>query len=100
MQQQRGLQQAELAKLVGARPSMISVIEHERRGPSLSTAARLADALDVTLDYLTGRTPEAGPPSTSRPSGPDPLTARIKTLEQFRDDVENLAKQARAKRGD
>ena len=51
---QAGLYQGDLASLVGVVPSAISHYENAQREPSLSTALRLAQALDTTLDTLCG----------------------------------------------
>jgi transcriptional regulator with XRE-family HTH domain len=48
-----GLSQAELAERVGGSDArQISRYEHGRITPSLDVAVRLAEALDVSLDYL------------------------------------------------
>jgi transcriptional regulator with XRE-family HTH domain len=51
----RNLSQAELAEKAGLQPSAISHFEGENRSPSFDNLKRLADALDVTTDYLVGR---------------------------------------------
>jgi transcriptional regulator with XRE-family HTH domain len=58
----RGLSQAELAEKTGLQPSAVSHFESESRSPSFDNLKRLADALDVTTDYLIGR---ADSPSVS-----------------------------------
>lgn len=52
---QRGLNQAELSKRSGLQGSAISHFETGTRKPSFDNLRRLADALDVTTDYLLGR---------------------------------------------
>lgn len=47
--------QADLAKATGLQPAAISHFERGQRLPSLPNAVRLADALRVSLDWLTGR---------------------------------------------
>lgn len=59
----RGLSQAELAKRAGLQDSAISHFETGTRKPSFDNLRRLADALDVTTDYLLGRTSDAGRPA-------------------------------------
>ena len=50
------LTQEDLAKALGFTPQHISVIEQDKRGPSLLSLARLAEELGVTIDYLiTGK---------------------------------------------
>jgi transcriptional regulator with XRE-family HTH domain len=57
----RGLSQTELAAKAGLPPSSVSHFESGARKPSFDNLKRLAAALDVTTDYLLGRTdtPEA-----------------------------------------
>jgi transcriptional regulator with XRE-family HTH domain len=51
----RDLSQSELAKRTGLQASAISHFENKQRKPSFDNLRRLADALDVTTDYLVGR---------------------------------------------
>ena len=51
----RKLNQGELATRAGLQPSAISHFETGTRKPSFDNLKRLADALDVTTDYLLGR---------------------------------------------
>lgn len=53
--EQRGLDQGELADRAGLHGSAISHFETGTRKPSFDNLRRLADALDVTTDYLLGR---------------------------------------------
>ena len=50
-----GVTQAELAKLAGLQESWISHFEVGRRKPSVGNLLKLSDALDVSADYLLGR---------------------------------------------
>ena len=52
----RGLNQSELAGLAGLPPSSIAHFEANSRKPSFYTLRKLANALEVTTDYLLGRT--------------------------------------------
>src|SRR5215831_4298497 len=54
----RGLNQGDLAKRAGLQASAISHFETGTRKPSFDNLRRLADALDVTTDYLLGRVTE------------------------------------------
>jgi len=54
----RGLSQSELAVRSGLQPSAISHFETGARKPSFDNLRLLADALDVTTDYLLGRVAE------------------------------------------
>ena len=51
----RGLNQGDLASRAGLQASAISHFETGTRKPSFDNLRRLADALDVTTDYLLGR---------------------------------------------
>lgn len=51
----RGLSQGALADKAGLQPSAISHFETGTRKPSFDNLRRLADALEVTTDYLLGR---------------------------------------------
>lgn len=57
----RGLSQAQLAAKAGLPPASISHFESGPRKPSFDNLKSIASALDVTTDYLLGRsnTPEA-----------------------------------------
>ena len=50
-----GITQKELAERINVAPSSLSAYEQKGKYPSLDVAARLADALDVSVDYLCGR---------------------------------------------
>ena len=48
--------QQQLGEAIGVTPQHISVIEQDKRSPSLSSLAKLAEDLGVTVDYLvTGK---------------------------------------------
>ncbi|MCD6391193.1 MAG: helix-turn-helix transcriptional regulator [Dehalococcoidia bacterium] len=48
--------QKELAEAIGVTPQHISAVEQDKRDPSLSSLAKLAEELGVTIDYLvTGK---------------------------------------------
>lgn len=54
----RKLSQGDLAGRTGLQPSAISHFETGRRSPSFENLRRLADALQVTTDFLLGRSDE------------------------------------------
>ncbi|MCZ6624415.1 MAG: helix-turn-helix transcriptional regulator [Deltaproteobacteria bacterium] len=56
----RGLSQDELANRAKLQPSAVSHFETGTRKPSFDNLKRLADALEVTVDYLMGRTNTPG----------------------------------------
>lgn len=50
------LTQEDLAQALGLTPQHISGIEQDKRNPSLSSLAKLAEELGITVDYLiTGK---------------------------------------------
>ena len=55
----RGLKQAELARKLGVSRSIVCCWESGKRTPSLDQAARLAQALECTLDDLVNLTNSA-----------------------------------------
>ena len=57
----RGLSQQELAERVSLHRDMISHLEGGKRNPSVDTLKLLAGGLDVTTDFLLGRTDDMQP---------------------------------------
>ena len=56
--ERRNLKQSELAERAELQAAAVSHFETGRRAPSFENLRRLADALNVTTDYLIGRTNE------------------------------------------
>lgn len=54
------MSQSDLASKSGLQPSAISHFETGNRSPSFDNLKRLADALNVTTDYLLGRSEQPG----------------------------------------
>jgi transcriptional regulator with XRE-family HTH domain len=54
----RALSQTELAQKAGLQPAAIGHFERNRRKPSFANVRALAKALNVSSDYLLGRTPD------------------------------------------
>ncbi len=52
----KNLSQEELAKMVGIISVTIGRYERDEIKPSVDVASKIADALEVSLDYLTGKT--------------------------------------------
>lgn len=65
----RSMSQADLADRAGLPPSAISHYETGTRRPSFTNLRRLAEAMEVTTDYLIGR--------TKRPNGADASDDRL-----------------------
>lgn len=51
----RGMTSQRLSELIGINEMSLNHIECGIRGPSLKTMVGIADTLEVSLDYLTGR---------------------------------------------
>ena len=60
LRQERGLSQAQLARLSGIPKGTLLQWEYGLRTPLLDAAVKLADALGITLDALAGRTRPVG----------------------------------------
>ena len=56
LRKNKGLNRTELGKIVGTSGAVIGRYESEEITPSVEIAKKIADALDVSLDYLTGST--------------------------------------------
>ena len=61
----RGLGQPDVARRSGIQASAISHFETGKRKPSFDNLRRLAQALDVTTDFLIGRADEIGSTGTA-----------------------------------
>lgn len=94
----RGYNQDELAKKAGMPASSIAHFETGTRKPSFDSLRRLANALEITTDYLLGRVED---PELSKDG--DPLFRDIGKLsgndrEIAKDFLEMLARRASAKK--
>lgn len=54
VRKQKKMSQAELGKRSGINGDIVGKYEREEMKPSIETAKKLADALEVSLDYLVG----------------------------------------------
>jgi transcriptional regulator with XRE-family HTH domain len=61
----RGLTQVEVQQRSGIAPTALSHMEHGHREPSLANLRALAQALDVSADYLLGLQDQPSRPSSS-----------------------------------
>jgi len=52
----KGMSQEELAEQLGTKGPAIGRYERDEMKPSIEAAARMADILNVSLDYLVGKT--------------------------------------------
>lgn len=86
----RNLSQSELADRADLQPSAVSHFETGRRAPSFDNLKRLADALDVTTDYLLGRVDE--PKATTRTAAGPTVDKLFRNAEKMsQDDLQTLA---------
>jgi transcriptional regulator with XRE-family HTH domain len=95
----RGLSQTQLAANAGLPASSVSHFESGARKPSFDNLKRLASALDVTTDYLLGRsdTPDASATAGRLHRDMHKLSADdLKLTEQF---VEMLLRRDQDKKG-
>lgn len=56
LRKKKGLSQADLGKAVGTSGDIIGRYERDEVKPSIEVAVKIADALDISLDYLVGKT--------------------------------------------
>jgi transcriptional regulator with XRE-family HTH domain len=90
--------QSELADRAGLPPSSIAHFESGSRKPSFDTLRRLANALEVTTDYLLGRVDTPGLAEAGDPLYRDigKLTGRDREI--AKDFLEMLAKKTEERR--
>ncbi len=93
----RDLNQGELARRAGLQASAVSHFETGARKPSFDNLKRLADALDITTDYLLGRVRDP-----AGLAGADKLHRHLERLRGEDRDIaehliETLARRARAR---
>lgn len=55
IRKEKGLSQDQLAKLLSATPTTIGRYERDEVKPSVEMAVKIAEALEVSMDYLVGR---------------------------------------------
>ena len=80
LRKRKNLSQGELGKHVGTSGDIIGKYERDEVKPSIEVASKIADALEVSLDYLVGKTSveiDANPPapagySTAQRTGQSP----------------------------
>ncbi|ELR68041.1 hypothetical protein C900_01215 [Fulvivirga imtechensis AK7] len=56
LRKEKGLTREALAKMIGTSGAIIGKYEREERTPSVEIAKNIAQALEVSLDYLVGTT--------------------------------------------
>lgn len=55
LRKQRGISQSELGKLAGTSGDLIGKYERDEVKPSIEVASKIADVLEVSVDYLLGK---------------------------------------------
>jgi|SRR5271156_4222867 transcriptional regulator with XRE-family HTH domain len=92
--------QSDLATRAGMPPSSIAHFETGTRKPSFDTLRRLANALEVTTDYLLGRVESPGLAEAGDPLYRDvgKLTGRDREI--AKDFLEMLARKQAKRKGD
>jgi transcriptional regulator with XRE-family HTH domain len=56
LRKQKGLSQADLGKTIGTSGDIVGRYERNIMSPSIEVIIKMADALEVSLDYLVGKT--------------------------------------------
>lgn len=56
LRKKKGISQAELGKMIGTSGDVIGRYERGDISPSIEAVAKIADALEVSVDYLIGKT--------------------------------------------
>ncbi len=96
----RGWNQSDLGKIAGMPPSSIAHFESGSRKPSFDTLRRLANALEVTTDYLLGRVDEPGLAEAGDPLYRDVGKLSGRDREIARDFLKMLSERQPPKEGD
>jgi transcriptional regulator with XRE-family HTH domain len=96
LRKQRKLTQEQLGQKIDVTKVSISCYENGTRTPDMETLQRLADALEVSVDYLLGRT-EASPGPTAeqiagRADDPDICRWLEELLRAPKESIEELRK--------
>jgi transcriptional regulator with XRE-family HTH domain len=94
----RELKQSELADRAKLPPSSIAHFEGGSRKPSFDTLRRIANALEVTTDYLLGRVDDPGLAEAGDPLYRDVGKLSDRDREIAKEFLEMLAKKSEEKR--
>jgi transcriptional regulator with XRE-family HTH domain len=94
----RQLKQSELADRAKLPPSSIAHFEGGSRKPSFDTLRRIANALEVTTDYLLGRVDDPGLAEAGDPLYRDVGKLSDRDREIAKEFLEMLAKKSEEKR--
>lgn len=78
LRKKKGLSQSDIGKAVGTSGDIIGRYERDEVKPSIEVAVRIADTLEVSLDYLVGKTSQEFDKATLK---------RIEDVSKLPDDV-------------
>lgn len=95
----RGLSQGELGRRAGLPSSSIAHFEGGSRKPSFDTLRKLANALEVTTDYLLGRTEDPMLAESGDPLYRDVGMLSSRDRELAKDFLKMLAERSQTKKG-
>ena len=98
LREQRELNRTEIAELIGVSHVMIGRYERNETVPSIEVAKKIADALNVSLDYLAG--------NSIQPVFDKEIIKRIQDIEELSTDnqeklfflIDNITQNIKAKR--
>lgn len=82
LRKEQGLSRDQLGKIVGTSGAVVGRYERNEITPSVEIAKKIADALDVSLDYLTG-----GPEVAIKDKK---MLYRLELLERIDEDEKNV----------
>lgn len=94
----RDLSQSDLASRARMPPSSIAHFESGSRKPSFDTLRKLANALEVTTDYLLGRTDDPALAGSGDPLYRDVGKLTTRDRELAKDFLKMLAERSQAKK--
>ena len=86
VREERDLNQAQLAVLIGTGPAAISRIENGRQSPSMTTLTKIAQALEVEVAALL---PKVSAPASLEPSLFNDVLEEERRWKDALDDVQN-----------
>lgn len=93
--EKRDLNQTELANETGLQPSAIGHFENGRRKPSFANIRALAKALDISSDFLLGRTSSMEGSATAFRNEENLTSADRKTIQLM---IDTLSQQRQGKK--
>jgi transcriptional regulator with XRE-family HTH domain len=99
IRKEKGLTQAEVAKLLSIGESTVSFYESGKRQPDYETLVRLSEAFKVSTDFLLGKTDIKNPIETiaAHHDGEDWTEEELEDIEKFKEFVRMRRQQRRNK---